>query len=201
MHVQLQLEELEERSVLSAADLASFQQQTLPSLQTQFQALVPLVQSTLQTNLNHLEALAPAFPAPLQPLLGALFAQQQQFVNAFPLLATITFQQTVANFEAQLLAQPAPPPPAPVRPAIVPVFFPFFPGFFGFPGAARFAGGGVGFTSGFTSGFSGFSGFSSGFSGGSGSGGGDPPTVVGQGMGAGLMTTAGALTLARSNHR
>jgi hypothetical protein len=194
------LEELEERSVLSAADLASFQQQLLPSLQTQFQALVPVVQSTLQTNLNRLEALAPLFPAQLQPLLGALFAQQQQFVNAFPLLATITFQQTVANFEAQLLAQPAPSPPPPVRPVVVaPVFFPFFPGgFFGFPGAGAFGGGGVGFSSGFTSGFSGFSG---GFSGGSGSGGGDPPTVVGQGMGAGLMTTVGALTLARSNHR
>jgi hypothetical protein len=200
MHVQLQLEELEERSVLSAADLASFQQQLLPSLQTQFLALVPVVQSTLQTDLNHLEALAPSFPAQLQPLLGALFAQEQQFVNAFPLLAAITFQQTVANFEAQLLAQPAPSPPAPVRPVIVaPVFFPFFPGFFGFPGVGAFGGGGVGFSSsGFTSGFSGFSG---GFSGFSGSGFADPPTVVGRGMGAGLMTPASALTLSQSNHR
>jgi hypothetical protein len=201
MHVHPQLEELEERSVLNAADLASFQQQILPSLVTQFQTFVPIVQSTLQTNLNHLEALAPLFPAPIQPLLGAVFAQQQQIVNAFPVLANMVFQQTVANFEAQLLAQPtvSPPPPPPVvvvRPAFFP-FVPFFPFFLG-----GFGGGGVGFTTGFTSGFtSGFSsGFSGGFSGGSGSGSWDPPTVMGRGKGVGLMTTVGAMTLLQSNH-
>ena len=111
MQVHPQLEELEERSLLNAADLASFQQQILPSLQTNFQALVPIVQSTLQTNLNHLEALTPLFPAPLQPVLGALFAREQQFVNAFPALANLAFQQTVANFEAHLLALPRVSPP------------------------------------------------------------------------------------------
>jgi hypothetical protein len=193
MNVQLQVEELEERSMLSAADLASFQQQLLPSLQTQFNALVPIVQSTLQTSLNRMEALAPLFPAQFQPLLGALFAQEQQFVNAFPVLANASFQQTVINFELQLLVQPAASPPPVV---VAPVIFPG--GFFGFPGAGRFAGGGVGFTSGFTSG----SGFSSGFSGGSGggSGSGDPPAVMGRGKGVGLMTTVGALTLPQSNH-
>jgi len=204
MQVHPQLEELEERSLLNAADLASFQQQILPSLVTQFQTLVPIVQSTLQTNLNHLEALAPLFPAPLQPLLGALFAQQQQFVNAFPVLANMAFQQTVNNFEAQLLAQPTvSPPPPPPQVVVRPVIFPFFPGFF--PGG--FAGGGVGFTTGFTSGFtSGFSGgssggFSGGFSGGGGSGGGsDPPAVMGRGKGVGLMTMVGAMTLPQSNH-
>lgn len=192
MNVQPQLEELEDRSVPTAADLAAFQQQVLPSLQTQFHALVPIVQSTLQTNLNHLEALAPLFPAAYQPLLNAVFVQEQQFVNAFPDLANIWFQQTVASYEAQLLAKPAAAPPQQVS-SFAPVFF--SPGFFfGFPGILPFGAGGTAFTSGFTGGTSGFSSFSGG------SFGSDPPTVSGRGMGIGLMSMVGALTLLQSNH-
>ncbi|HEY7315266.1 MAG TPA: hypothetical protein VH643_38400 [Gemmataceae bacterium] len=192
MHVQPRVEELEERSLLNAADLASFQQQLLPSLQSQFQTLVPLVQSTLQTDLNRIQGVTPLLPALFQPLLGAVFAQGQQFVNAFPVLANISFQQRVIDFEEQLLEEQPPASSVVVSPFFL---FPFFPGGFFFPGAGAFGGGGVAFTSGsgFTSGF-GFG--SSGFSGGSGSGGsGDPPTIMGRGMGLGLMTTAGALTL------
>jgi hypothetical protein len=198
MNVQPQLEELEDRMAPTAADLAAFQQQRLPQLQVQFNALVPIVQSTLQTDLNHLEALAPLFPTPFQPLLSAVFAQEQQFVNAFPALANVWFQQTVSNLEAQLLAQPAVSPPPPAAPVAVfaPGFFPFFlfpVGFLGFPGVAPFAGGGGAFTSGFTGG-------TSGFTAGSGLGSGDPPTVMGRGMGIGVLSMVGALTLPQSNH-
>src|SRR5690349_9325278 len=82
MNVRPQLEELETRSALSLADLAAFQQQFLPPLQAQFNALVPAIQSTLQADLNQQKAaLAPFFPAANQSALNALFAPEQQFVN------------------------------------------------------------------------------------------------------------------------
>jgi hypothetical protein len=192
MNVQPQLEELEERSALSLADLAAFQQQFLPQLQAQFHALVPVVQSTLQTNLNQQKAaLAPLFPAASQPALGALFAQEQQFVNTFPALANVWFRQTVANFEAQLLSPLAAPQSLPRGPVAViasPGFFPFFPffggGFFGFPFVAPVAlGGGAAFTSGSSFSFVTGSSFT------------DPPGQTGRGMGMGLMSTVGALTI------
>ncbi|MHB1423826.1 MAG: hypothetical protein ACYC3I_11650 [Gemmataceae bacterium] len=188
MNVQLRLEELEDRSAPTAAELAAFQQQQLPMLKAQFHAVVPIVQTTLQSELNRLEALTPLLPAAYQPLLSAVFSLEQQFVNAFPSLAKAWFQQAVANFEAQLLA-------ASPQPAAAPFFFPgFFPYFYGngFPGVASVYGG-AGFTSGFSSG-------ASGSSGGSSWGNGDPPTLTGRGMGAGLMSMAGALTLASNSH-
>lgn len=194
MHVEPRVEELEERSVPSAADLAAFQQQLLPSLETQFHALVPIVQSTLRTNLNQLEALAPLLPAGFQPVLDGLIVQGQQFVTAFPELARASFQQAVLNFELQLVAPSAvsPAQSAAVFPFFGAGFFPFFPGgFLGYPGVAPVGFGGIGSSSGFSSGSSGFSG---------GSFGSDPPTLTGQGMGVGLMSTAGALTLSPSNH-
>jgi hypothetical protein len=191
MNVRPQLEELETRSALSLADLAAFQQQFLPPLQVQFQALVPLAQSSLQSNLNQqMQTLAPLFPAASQPALSALFAQEQQFVNAFPALANVWFRQTVANIEAQLLSPLAAqlsvsrgPVAVIASPGFFP-FFPFFPGFFGFGGFGPFGFGGGGFTSGSSFGFS--SGFSS-FS--------DPPGQPGLGMGIGMMSTVGSLTM------
>lgn len=182
MNVQPQLEELEDRSVPSVADLVSFQQLQLPALKAEFHALVPIVQTNLQNQLNQIEALAPAFPAAFQPLLKAIFAQEQQFIKSFPVLADAWFHQTLAGLEAHLLSQQD----------VSPVFL--GPGFLplGFPGVLPVGGGGVGFSSGFTSG-------SSGFSGGSGSWSGDPPSIAGRGMGGGLMTTVGAMTLPASN--
>ena len=189
MNIQPCLEELEERSVPTTADLLLFQQQQLPILEAQFRAFVPIMQTNLQTNLNNLEALAPLFPATSQPLLGAWFSVEQRFVKAFPDVAKIWFRQMVANLEMQLLAKPANPPVQPV------VFAPGFfgPGFLGFPGVLPVGGGGVAVTTGFTGG-------TGGSSGGSGSGGGFAPNMAGRGMGAGLHSTVGALTLPPSNH-
>jgi len=193
MNVRPQLEELETRSALSLADLAAFQQQFLPPLEAQFHALVPAVQSSLQANINQQKAaLAPFFPAGNQSALNALFAPEQQFVNNFPTVANLWFRQTVVNFEAQLLSPLAAPQSASrglvnviASPRFFP-FFPFFPGFFGFGGFGPFGFGGAGFTSGSTFGSTfGFTGGSS-FT--------DPPAVTGQGMGVGMLSTAGALT-------
>ncbi len=189
MNVRPQLEELETRSALSLADLAAFQQQFLPPLQAQFHALVPTVQSTLQADLNQQKAaLAPFFPAASQPMLTALFAPEQQFVNNFPSVANAWFRQTVVNFEAQLLSPLASPLSASRGSAAViasPGFFPFFPffpgfGFGGFGGFGPFGFGGGGFSS---SSFGSF-GFSSGssFSG--------SPALMGLGPGVGMMSTA-----------
>jgi hypothetical protein len=187
MNVRPMLEELEERATPSAADLALFQQQ-VPALEARFQGIVQSVQSTLQANLNGLESLATSFPAASQPLHNAVFAQEQQLINAFPAIADVRFQQMLVHIEGKLLARPD-------VVAVSPGFFgpgfliPF--GFLGYPGiglGAGALGGGVGFTSGFTSG-------TSGFSGGSGSGGGDPAPMLGRGPGVGLFTTTGTMTL------
>src|SRR5487761_1000006 len=98
MHVQPQLEELEDRAAPSAADLAAFQQQVLPTLKAEFHALIPAIQSNLQSNLNQLEALGSTLPAAFQPTLNALFSQEQQLINGFPALAKSAFQQAVAGY-------------------------------------------------------------------------------------------------------
>lgn len=202
MSFQPQLEELEERSLPSTADLAS-QQLMFSPLQSQFLALVPIIQANLQANLNSAEALAATLPVQYQPLLSGVFAQDQQFINTFPALADIWYEQYLLNYQANLLSLQS-------------NQFGFagagyFPGFFGFPGFFPFGYGGFGFGGlgygglgyggfggfgggGFSSGFSGFSG---GFSGGSfGSAG---PFIGGRGMGGGIMSTAGALTLPPTN--
>jgi hypothetical protein len=194
MNVQPMLEELEERTVPSAADVALFQQQ-VPALEARFQAVVQGIQATFQTNLNGLESLAASFPPASQPLLNAVFAQEQQLINAFPAFAEVYFQSNLVETEAQLLARQE-------VGAFAPGFFGggfFFPGFF--PGFGAFGGGfgGFGGVGGFGS-SSGFSGGSSGFSGGSASASGDPPNVAGRGMGAGIMTATPSLTLPASAH-
>lgn len=196
MNIRPQVEELEDRSLPSVADLVAFQQHLLPSLEAQFNGFVSNVQSNLQTDLNHLEALTPSFPVPLQPLLNGFFAQEQQIVNAFPILANARFEQTVANIEKQLLA--ISPSAAASAAVLAPgLFYPFFP-FFGYPGVAAYGYGygygGAAFTSGFASGTSGFS---------SGSVGSASPAVAGragQGMGIGMNSLVGSLTLPQSNH-
>lgn len=206
MSFQPQLEELEERSLPSATDPSAVQQSTLLPLQSQFLALVPIIQANLQANLNSAEALAATLPAQFQPLLSGVFVQDQQFINAFPALADISFEQFLLNYQANLLALQS-------------NQFGFggggfFPGFFGFPGFFPFGFGGLGFGGlgfgglgfGGLGGFGGFGGggFSSGFSGGSsgfsgGSSGSAGPFVAGRGMGGGIMSTAGALTLPANN--
>lgn len=189
MNIQPQVEELEGRSVPSIATFVASQQQVLPPLEVQFNAFVSNVQSNLQTNLNHLEALTPSFPAPLQPLLNGFFAQEQQYVNTFPVLADAWFMQNVGNYEMLLMWG------SPSAAAFAPgLFYPFPLGYYGYPAPSY--GYGIG-----TRGAP-WSSLSPTISHGSGGlwGGSAFPAVSGRGMGVGIMSTAGALTLPQSNH-
>lgn len=190
LNIQPQVEELEDRSVPSVSDLVASQQQVLVPLEVQFNAFVSIVQSNLQTDLNHLEALAPSFPAPMQPLLNGLFAQEQQYVNAFPVLADARFIQTVINFEMLLLVGNST-PAAVVAPGL---FYPFFPGYFGYSGTGSY-GYGIGTRGAAYSTASPVGASSSSI----GSVGSAAHAVTGRGMGVGIMSTVGALTLPQSN--
>jgi hypothetical protein len=186
------LEELEERSLPSAADLFPLQQSTtLVPLQSQFLTSIAIVQSTLQANLNNAEALASTLPPQFQLLLSGVFAQDQLFVNAFPALAAISFEQILLTYEANLLAASSN-SFAFFGAGFAPGFFPFGFGALGYGGFGALGGyGGGAFTSGFSGGSSGFSG---------GSFGSASPFVGGPGMGGGIMSTVGALTLPPSNN-
>lgn len=180
MNIELHLEELEDRLVPSAADLAAFEQQQLPALRAEFHAIVPIVQANFQNQLDQMESLGRTLPAAYQPLLNAYFSQEQQLINSFPSLAESWFHQAVANLEFQLLTQQDV-VPVPVSPGFYGPGF-FGPGFYGYPG---FGGGYVGGTS------------SSGFS--TGSSAGSYARPAGPAMGAGLYNTTGALTLPQGN--
>lgn len=197
MSFQPWLEELEERSLPSAVDLSALPQSTLAPLQAQFLALIPIVQSTLQASLNNAEVLASALPPQFQLLLSGVFAQDQQFMNALPALAAISFEQILLNYEANLLAASSN-SFAFSGAGFAPVFFPF--GFGGLGGFGGFGYGGFGGLGGYGGGAftSGFSGGSSGSSGGS--SGSAAPFIAGRGMGGGIMSTVGALTLPPSTN-
>lgn len=102
MKTQLYLETLEDRVVPSAADVAAFQT-NLPALQSQFNSLVPVVQQTLQTEVNVLVGIDHSLPAAQQQIYTPLLGEVQQAVNAFPQLAQAWFVQQVSVTEAALL--------------------------------------------------------------------------------------------------
>lgn len=189
MNVRPMLEELEERATPSAADLAAFQQQ-VPALEARFQGIVQSVQATLQGNLNGLEALTTSFPAATRPLLEAVFAQEQQLINALPAILDVRFQQELVHIEGQLLGRQD-------VAVIAPGFFGggfFYPfGFLGYPGfypGAGGLGGGVGSSSGASTGSSGLSGSSGG------SAGPAAAPFLGRGPGVGLFSPTGTMTVA-----
>jgi hypothetical protein len=207
MDFQPCLEELEERSLPSAADLSPLQQSTLAPLQAQSLAFISSVQSSLQANLNNAEALASTLPPQLQLLLSGVFAQDQQFVYALPALAAISFEQMFLNYEANLLAASSN-SFAFSGAGFAPGFFPFGFGGLGYGGFGGLGYGGFGGL-----GYGGFGGlggygggaFASGFGGGSsgssgGSSGSASPFIGGPAMGGGIMSTVGALTLPPSNN-
>jgi hypothetical protein len=173
-------------------------------LQAQFLAPILLVQSTLQANLNNAEAFASTLPPQFQLLLSGVFAQDQQFVNALPALSAIWFEQILLSYEANLLATLSN-SYAFYGPGFVPGFFPYGFGGFGYPGFFPYGFGGFGYGGfgGLGYGYGGGA-FISGFSGGGSSVGGgsfgSPAALVaGRGMGGGIMSTVGALTLPPTN--
>jgi hypothetical protein len=213
MSFQPRLEVLEERTLPSAPELSPLQQTTVAPLQAQFLPLIPVVQSIFQANLNNAEALVSTLPTQFQLLLSGVFAQDQQFVNALPALTAVWFEQMLLNYEANLLALSN--SFAFSGAGFIPVFFPYGfggLGYGGFGGLGYGGFGGLGYGGFGGLGYGGFGGlgygygggaFTSGFSGGGSSGGGfsgSPAALVaGRGMGGGIMSTVGALTLPPSN--
>jgi hypothetical protein len=110
-----ELEQLEDRLCPSQADLQAFVQFQLPVLQQKFSSIIPVVQSELQGVLNGIEAIVKTLPPLYQQVAAPAIAQDQVFINGFPILAQNWFVQQIQAYEFQLLGQSGLQIPQPVR--------------------------------------------------------------------------------------